>query len=94
MAKRSEQERTRSMGTRGLILSAVITVGITACQSGHRNVVDGGNRDVKGKVESTVGGVTGDARMQSDGQLDQDKGKTQKAVGKVQEKIDVNVQNP
>jgi uncharacterized protein YjbJ (UPF0337 family) len=94
MSKRSQTGRARSPRARGLVVAALIAVGISACQSGHRNVADGRARDAKGRVESGVGNVTGDEHMKDDGQRDQDEGKGQKAVGKVQEKIDVSVRTP
>jgi uncharacterized protein YjbJ (UPF0337 family) len=94
MSKRPQTGRARSTRTRGLVLSALIAVGITACHSGHRNVADGNARDAKGRVESGVGDVTGDQHMKDDGQVDQAQGKAQKAVGKVQEKVDVTVRTP
>lgn len=88
---RSRSTRARGPSARGLIMSAVVIVGITACESGHWNVADGSARDAKGKVEVIVGDVTGDQRTKDNGQMDQDKGKGQKTVGKVQEKIDATI---
>jgi uncharacterized protein YjbJ (UPF0337 family) len=94
MSTTQYKELTRPIRALALVVSATIAMGITACQSGHRNVVDGGRREAKGDVEATVGGAIGDDGMKGDGQRDQDKGKTQKAVGKVQEKVDVTVRQP
>jgi uncharacterized protein YjbJ (UPF0337 family) len=84
----------RRLHTLALVVSATIAVGITACQSGHRNMTDGGRTEAKGDVEATVGGVVGDDKLKSDGERDHDKGKTQKVVGKVQERVDVSVHTP
>ena len=91
MSKISQMGRARSMRVRGLTVSALVVGGITACQSGHRNVADGRARDARGKVESVVGEVTVDQQMKDNGQTDQDRGKAQKTVGKVQEKVDATV---
>jgi len=94
MSKTSETAWNRSARMRGLVVLALAAVGIAACQSGRRNVADGNAKDAKGRVESAVGDVTGDEHMKDDGRADQDKGKGQKAVGKVQEKIDASVRTP
>ncbi len=71
-----------------LVAGATLALGVAACKSGHENAAEGSATEAKGKVESAVGGVTGNENTKADGQIDQAKGKTQKAVGKTQEKLD------
>lgn len=47
--------------------------------------IEGKMDDVKGRVKRQVGEWTGDEEMQSEGALDQAKGKTQNAFGKVKD---------
>ncbi len=47
--------------------------------------VEGKMDDIKGRVKRQVGEWTGDEEMQSEGTLDQAKGKTQNAFGKVKD---------
>jgi uncharacterized protein YjbJ (UPF0337 family) len=70
------------------LLAALALIGIAACESGKHNVADGNAKETKGKVETTIGDVTGNDNKKAEGKTDEDKGKTQKAVGKAEEKVD------
>jgi uncharacterized protein YjbJ (UPF0337 family) len=59
-----------------------------ACESGKHNVADGNATETKGKVETTIGDVTGNDNKKAEGKSDETKGKTQKAIGKAEEKVD------
>jgi uncharacterized protein YjbJ (UPF0337 family) len=49
--------------------------------------VAGAAKSIKGSVKETIGKVTGDAKLQSDGRMDQAKGKLQNAVGGVKDAV-------
>lgn len=49
--------------------------------------MEGTVNDAKGKVKEGVGDVTGDERLQNEGQADQLQGKIQKGIGDVQDKL-------
>lgn len=68
----------------GVALSAALAIG---CKSGKQNVEEGQSTETKGKIETTIGDVTGSDSKKAEGQDDENKGKTQKAVGKAQEKV-------
>jgi uncharacterized protein YjbJ (UPF0337 family) len=51
------------------------------------NEVEGTVRDLGGKVQDAVGGLTGDADMQATGKLNQAAGKAQKTFGAAAEEI-------
>jgi uncharacterized protein YjbJ (UPF0337 family) len=51
------------------------------------NRIKGAVRNVEGKVEETVGGLTGDTRTKLEGKLDQDVGKVQSAVGRAMDEL-------
>jgi len=48
----------------------------------------GEGRDITGKVKETVGDVTGDPALQSEGLVDQISGKLQKVVGAARNAVD------
>ena len=48
-----------------------------------KNRIDGSIREAKGVVKETIGKVVGDAKLQSDGKIEQAVGKLQNAVGGV-----------
>jgi len=45
----------------------------------------GAGNDLKGKVKEGAGRLTGDRGLEAEGNLDQAKGKAQKAIGKVKD---------
>lgn len=47
----------------------------------HKDQVEGGMKDAKGKVKEGVGKMTGNERLEAEGHMDQAKGKVQKGVG-------------
>jgi uncharacterized protein YjbJ (UPF0337 family) len=47
----------------------------------------GAGNDLKGKIKEGAGKLTGDRGLQSEGKLDQAKGKGQKALGDVKDAI-------
>jgi uncharacterized protein YjbJ (UPF0337 family) len=47
----------------------------------------GAGNDLKGKIKEGAGKLTGDRGLQSEGKLDQAKGKGQKAIGDVKDAI-------
>jgi uncharacterized protein YjbJ (UPF0337 family) len=49
--------------------------------------IEGTWNDIKGKVKEGVGDLTGDERLQGEGQVDQLQGKIQKGVGEVQDTL-------
>jgi len=49
--------------------------------------IEGTVNDTKGKVKEGVGDLTGDERLQGEGQADQLQGKVQKGLGDVQETL-------
>lgn len=57
---------------------------------GVNNSVDGKSTHLKGHVKDAVGGLTGDSSLQTEGKLDQAKGKVQDAFGKAERKLDGN----
>jgi uncharacterized protein YjbJ (UPF0337 family) len=57
------------------------------------NEVEGTVRDLGGKVQDAVGGLTGDAKIQAEGKLNQAYGKAQKTFGAAAEEIRDNVTN-
>jgi uncharacterized protein YjbJ (UPF0337 family) len=89
----SEMKEEWAKGALMLIAVGTISFGASACQSGSQNVANGTATDAKGKVESAVGGVTGNDSLKTNGQVDQAKGEAQKDLGKAQQKVD-KVANP
>ena len=55
------------------------------------NEVEGTARDIGGKVQDAVGGLTGDPETQAEGKLNQAAGKAQKMVGSLAEDLRDNV---
>lgn len=51
------------------------------------NRISGTARNIGGKVESAVGNVTGDTKMQADGMSDKVTGKAQQAYGQAADKV-------
>jgi uncharacterized protein YjbJ (UPF0337 family) len=49
--------------------------------------VEGTGKQAKGSIKETVGKVTGDAKMQSEGTADKTAGKVQNAVGGAKDKL-------
>jgi uncharacterized protein YjbJ (UPF0337 family) len=80
--------RMRPMLWLTLTASVTIALLVTACESGHQNVVDGTRAEMKGRAETEGGRVTGNDSLKTQGRIDQAKGDVQKAIGKTQEAID------
>jgi uncharacterized protein YjbJ (UPF0337 family) len=57
------------------------------------NEIEGTIRDVGGKVEDAVGGLTGDTKTQAEGKFDQLAGKAQKTFGAAADEVRENVSN-
>lgn len=57
------------------------------------NEVEGVVRDVGGKVQDAVGGLTGDAGLQAEGKLNQAYGKAQKTFGAAADEVRETVTN-
>jgi uncharacterized protein YjbJ (UPF0337 family) len=55
----------------------------------NKNQIEGAVKDVAGKVQQTVGEVTGSTKQQIKGAAKQIQGKTQKAVGDVEHAVAV-----
>jgi uncharacterized protein YjbJ (UPF0337 family) len=55
----------------------------------NKNQIEGAVKDVAGKVQQTVGEVTGSKHQQIKGAAKQIEGKTQKAVGDVEHAVAV-----
>lgn len=53
----------------------------------NKNQIKGAVKDAAGKVQRTVGEVTGDRSQQAKGAVKQVAGKTQKAAGDVQDSV-------
>jgi len=51
------------------------------------NEVEGTIRDLGGKVQDAVGGLTGDAKTQAEGKINQAYGKAQKTFGAAAEEV-------
>jgi uncharacterized protein YjbJ (UPF0337 family) len=47
--------------------------------------IKGSATDMGGKAKEAAGNLTGDAKLQSEGKMDQGKGKVQKAVGSIKD---------
>lgn len=47
----------------------------------HKDQAQGAAKDMGGKVKETTGKLTGNARLEAEGHMDQAAGKVQKAVG-------------
>jgi uncharacterized protein YjbJ (UPF0337 family) len=57
------------------------------------NEIEGTIREVGGKVEDAVGGLTGDTKTQAEGKFDQLAGKAQKTFGAAADEVRENVSN-
>lgn len=57
------------------------------------NEVEGTFRDLSGKVQDAVGGLTGDTKTQAEGKYNQMAGKTQKTFGAAADEVRENVTN-
>ncbi len=57
------------------------------------NEVEGTFRDLGGKVQDAVGGLTGDEKTQAEGKYNQMAGKAQKTFGAAADEIRENVSN-
>jgi uncharacterized protein YjbJ (UPF0337 family) len=57
------------------------------------NEVEGTIRDLGGKVQDAVGGLTGDTATQAEGKMNQAYGKAQKTFGAAAEELRDNVKN-
>ncbi len=57
------------------------------------NEVEGTVRDLGGKVQDAVGGLTGDTKTQAEGKYNQMAGKAQKTFGAAADEIRENVTN-
>ena len=51
----------------------------------NKDRIQGSAEQAKGKVKETVGKLTGDAKLQSEGKTDQIVGKTQNAIGGIKD---------
>lgn len=52
-----------------------------------RDRIEGSAKQVKGKIKDAAGKLTGDAKLQADGQADKTEGKVQNAVGGFKDKV-------
>jgi len=59
----------------------------------YENEVEGTIRDLGGKVQDAVGGLTGDTKTQAEGKYNQAFGKAQKTFGAAADEIRENVSN-
>ena len=57
---------------------------------GLKNQVKGAAKEVGGKVQNAVGGLTGDTSQQIKGKANEMEGKAQRKVGEAETKIDRN----
>lgn len=55
------------------------------------NEIEGAARDLGGKVQDAVGGLTGDSKIQAEGKWNQAAGKAQKTFGAAADEIRDNV---
>lgn len=53
----------------------------------NKDRIQGSAEQAKGKIKETVGKVTGDAKLQSEGKADQIAGKTQNAIGGIKDVV-------
>jgi uncharacterized protein YjbJ (UPF0337 family) len=51
----------------------------------HRDEMKGAGKDAKGQIKEAAGKVTGDERLEAEGQTDQAAGKVQKGVGNLKD---------
>ncbi len=51
----------------------------------NKDRIQGSAEQAKGKIKETVGKLTGDAKLQSEGKADQIAGKTQNAIGGIKD---------
>ncbi|QMW21694.1 CsbD family protein [Sandaracinobacteroides saxicola] len=49
--------------------------------------IEGAAKNIGGKIKEGVGKLTGDAKLQTEGKLDQAEGKAQNAVGGIKDKV-------
>ncbi len=49
--------------------------------------IEGSAKVVKGKIETAVGKITGDAKLEAEGRADQVEGKMQNAIGGIKDTI-------
>jgi uncharacterized protein YjbJ (UPF0337 family) len=57
------------------------------------NEVEGTIRDIGGKVQDGIGGLTGDAELQAEGKWNQAAGKAQKTFGEAADEVRENVKS-
>jgi len=82
---------TNAGPARALAVAALLGLGAlaaTACQTAQENTANGAAMEAKGKSEAAVGAATGDNVKKVSGEIDEDAGKAQKAVGNAEAKID------
>ena len=59
----------------------------------NKDRIEGAATDAFGKIEKTIGDMTGDKGMQSDGLIDQAKGKAQNLYGNAKDAVDAALDN-
>ncbi len=59
----------------------------------NKDRIEGAATSTVGKIEKTIGDMTGDAGMQSDGLIDQAKGKAQNLYGSAKDVVDAALEN-
>ena len=52
-----------------------------------KNEIEGGAKEIGGKIKSAVGSALGNEKMEAEGKADQAEGKTQKNYGKVKDAV-------
>lgn len=52
----------------------------------HKDEIEGAGKEVRGNIKAGIGKMTGDKKLQADGELDKAEGRVQREVGKVKEK--------
>ncbi len=57
----------------------------------NENEVEGTARDIGGKIQDAVGGLTGDAKTQAEGKMNQAAGQAQKTFGAMADEVLDNV---
>jgi uncharacterized protein YjbJ (UPF0337 family) len=58
---------------------------------GLEDQLEGGGKDLKGRVKDAAGGLLGDQSLQNEGKLDRLKGKIQDTFGKAEEDVGRNL---
>ena len=59
----------------------------------NKDRIQGSTEQAKGKIKETVGKMTGDAKLQSEGKTDQVVGKTRNAIGGIKDAAKETLEN-